>query len=199
MLNCLANSAASAVSSPKLPPSLGAIVWTSAIRRWNSIDSVTASCKASRIWLMARTIIWVITTRAKVCQLMVNPLVFLSASSAPPATSLPACPPLFPASCNAAPAAPAEPPSCDIAWLARWISSLTPEGNQRGEVAAAGWAAGVAAPPPIFAMELDSREAADAMSFIVSKALAAWLFQAFIVVPNVWKALPAVCSASSNR
>ena len=43
------------------------------------------------------------------------------------------------------------------------------------------------------------REAADAMFFIVSKAPAAWLFQAFIVVPNVWKALPAVCSASSNR
>ena len=58
---------------------------------------------------------------------------------------------------------------------------------------------GIAGPLPIFDMELESRDAADAISFMVCRALAAWLFQAFIVVPNDWKALPAACSASSKR
>ena len=49
MLNCLANSATSLVSCAKPPPICGAMVWTSAIRRWNSMDCSTASRRASRI------------------------------------------------------------------------------------------------------------------------------------------------------
>ena len=47
----------------------------------------TASCKASRIWLMARTINWVITTRESVPQVTTNLLVLSSASAVASAAS----------------------------------------------------------------------------------------------------------------
>ena len=123
MLNCLANSATSLVSCAKPPPICGAMVWTSAIRRWNSMDCSTASRRASRIWLMARTISCVITTRESVPQVTTNLLVLSSASAIPAA-------PVVPASLILPPVSVAVVPTVFKASLSRWVSASMPGGSQ---------------------------------------------------------------------